>query len=100
SFVKLSTAPVASKIASITVVSNSGKPEARRAVESPRIVATAVCLARDWVTTPANALYPEVFADEARSSVKGARIEVEVLDDKALERGGDGRAHGHGGGRA
>src|SRR4029079_13540658 len=63
SFVKLSAAPVASKFASITVVSNSGKPEARRAVESARIVATAVCLARDWVNTPANALYPEVFAD-------------------------------------
>ncbi len=98
SFVKLSAAPVASKIASITVVSNSGKPEARRAVESARIVATAVCLARDWVNTPANALYPEVFADEARSSVKGARIEVEVLDDKALERGGYGGLMAVGGG--
>jgi leucyl aminopeptidase len=89
-FVKVSGEQRPARVASITVVSGSAKPEARRAIEAARIVATAVCLARDWVNTPANALYPETFADAAKSAVKGTRIEVEVLDDKALERGGYG----------
>ncbi|MFT3862078.1 leucyl aminopeptidase [Micropruina sp.] len=98
SFVKVSgeQSPVA--IASITVVSSSGKPEARRAVETARTVAAAVCLARDWVNTPANVLYPETFAEAARGAAKGLRLDVEVLDDKALERGGYGGLTAVGGG--
>ena len=87
-FVKVSGEQPSAKVASITVVSSSAKPEAKRAIDAARIVATAVCLARDWVNTPANALYPETFADAARGAVKGTRIEVEVLDEKALARGG------------
>ena len=98
SFVKLGAEPAPAKIASITVVSSSGKPEARRAVESARTVAAAVCQARDWVNTPANALYPETFAEAAKGSVKGTRVDVEVLDDKALERGGYGGLMAVGGG--
>ena len=89
-FVKLSGQEPKEAIGSITVVSSSAKPEARRAVEAARTVAAAVCLARDWVNTPANALYPETFAEAAKSAVKGTRIDVEILDDKALERGGYG----------
>ena len=48
-------------------------------MESARIVATAVCLARDWVNAPATELYPETFADSAKACVKGTRVEVAVL---------------------
>jgi len=98
SFVKVSGSEPAPSVAAITVVSSSGKPEARRAVETARIVATAVCLARDWVNAPANVLYPETFAESARAAAKGTRIEVEVLDDKALERGAYGGLMAVGGG--
>ncbi len=98
SFVKVSGREPKEAIASVTVVSSSGKPEARRAIETARTVAAAVCLARDWVNTPANVLYPETFADAARAAVKGTKIEVEVLDEKALERGGYGGLLAVGGG--
>ena len=100
SFVKLSMDQPPARVSSITVVSTSGKPEARRAVEAARTVASAVCLARDWVNEPANVLYPETFAESARGVVKGSRIDVEVLDDKALERGGYGGLVAVGGGSA
>ncbi|MFT3834726.1 MAG: leucyl aminopeptidase [Micropruina sp.] len=97
-FVKLSGKEPKPAIGSVTVVSSSAKPEARRAVEVARTVATAVCLARDWVNTPANVLYPETFAEAAKTAAKGTRIDVEVLDDKALERGGYGGLTAVGGG--
>ena len=97
-FVKVSGQPATEAIDSITVVSSSAKPEARRAVEAARTVAAAVCLARDWVNTPANVLYPETFAEAARAAVKGTKVDVEVLDDKALERGGYGGLVAVGGG--
>ncbi|MFT3971843.1 MAG: leucyl aminopeptidase [Micropruina sp.] len=97
-FVKLSGKDAKDPIASLTVVSSSAKPEARRAVEAAKTVAAAVCLARDWVNTPANQLYPESFADAAKNAAKGTRIDVEILDDKALERGGYGGLTAVGGG--
>ena len=100
SFVKLSVDQPPAKVSSITVVSSSGKPAARRAIDTATVVARAVCLARDWVNEPANVLYPETFADSARGAAKGSRIEVEVLDDKALERGGYGGLLAVGGGSA
>ncbi|MCW3156826.1 leucyl aminopeptidase [Micropruina sonneratiae] len=98
SFVKVSGTQPKPAIASITVVSNSGRTEARDAVDAARTVAEAVCLARDWVNTPANVLYPETFAEAARTAAKGTRIDVEVLDDKALEKGGFGGILAVGGG--
>lgn len=98
SFVKVSGKEPQDAVASVTVVSSSGKPEVRRAIETATTVAAAVCLARDWVNTPANVLYPETFADAARAAAKGTRIDVEVLDEKALERGGYGGLLAVGGG--
>ena len=98
SFLKVSGEQPKTLIRSITVVSTSGKAAVRGAVEAARTVAAAVCLARDWVNAPANVLYPETFAEAARAAVKSARVDVEVLDDKALERGGYGGLIAVGGG--
>ncbi len=97
-FIKLSGKDAEDPIASLTVVSSSAKPEARRAVEAAKTVAAAVCLARDWVNTPANRLFPETFAEAAKNAAKGTRIDVEILDEKALERGGYGGLSAVGGG--
>ena len=97
-FAKLGGEQTGPGIASVTVVSSSGKPGVRRAVESARSIAAAVCLARDWVNAPANVLYPETFAEAAKTAAKGTRIEVEVLDEKALQRGGYGGLTAVGGG--
>ena len=42
------------------------------------------------MNTPGNVLYPESFAEAARAALKGTRTEVEVLDEKALAKGGFG----------
>ncbi len=54
--------------------------------------------AREWVNIPPNLLYPESFADEVRTWLSGSKVSVEVLDDKALGRGGYGGILAVGGG--
>ena len=72
------------------VTSAARKPEARRALDLGAATATAVCLTRTWVNTPANALYPESFADEIGKVAKARKLAVEVWDEKALEKDGFG----------
>ncbi len=98
SFAKVSGAEPKGGIARVSVVSSSNRAEARQAVEAAAIVADAVCLARDWVNTPANLLYPESFAESAKAASKRARIEVDILDERALEREGFGGILAVGGG--
>lgn len=74
--------------------------DAKRAVEMAAIVAAGVCEARDWVNMPANSLYPETFAEEAKVLAREAKLEIEVLDEKALAKGGFGGLTAVGGGSA
>lgn len=62
------------------------RAEVRRATA----VVEAVMLARDWVNTAPNALRPPGFAEEIAAAATKAGLEVEVLDEKALRRGGYG----------
>lgn len=75
-----------------------GPAAAADAVAAACVTAEAVCAARDWVNTPANLLYPDSFAESARASVKGLRLDVEVLDERALAKGGFGGILAVGGG--
>lgn len=59
-------------------------------VAAASTVAHAVVTAREWVNVPPNLLYPESFAEEVKALIKDAKINVEVLDEKALERAGYG----------
>ena len=59
-------------------------------------VAESVAIARDFVNTPPSHLYPEAFADRAKELGSAAGLKVEILDDKALEKGGYGGIHGVG----
>jgi leucyl aminopeptidase len=64
--------------------------------------ATAVCeelnRARDLINTPPNDLTPEAFATLAGTAAKEHGIKVEVLDEKALTKGGYGGILGVGSG--
>ena len=51
-------------------------------------VAEAVGVARDLVNTPPSHLFPAEFAERARTLGSAAGLSVEVLDERALERGG------------
>ncbi|WP_280233778.1 leucyl aminopeptidase [Nocardia cyriacigeorgica] len=55
-----------------------------------QLVAEAVATARDFVNTPPSHLYPAEFAARAKVLAEAAGLEVEVLDENALETGGFG----------
>lgn len=88
----------AAAVGSVTLVSSTLGTEQRDAVRHAKTTADAVCQARDWGNTPPNLLYPETFAEAVRVHVRDERITVDILDDKALERGGYGGIMAVGGG--
>ena len=82
------------------VVSEPSNAKGRAALRRSVIVAGAVNNARDLVNTPANHLNPPSLADYARQQAEAAGLQVEVLDEKALRRGGYGGISAVGGGSA
>ncbi len=96
-YAKAGTPEPAGTVGSLALVA---PPSCGDAVTVARITAEAVCLARDWVNTPANVLYPATFADAAREALKGVKAEVEVLDERALAKGAFGGILAVGGGSA
>ncbi|MFL6163127.1 MAG: leucyl aminopeptidase [Jatrophihabitantaceae bacterium] len=81
-------------------VTEPGNATARAELRRSVIVAGAVNNARDLVNTPANHLNPPTLADYAREQSEAAGLRVEVLDEKALRRGGYGGICAVGGGSA
>jgi leucyl aminopeptidase len=67
----------------------SGKEHKSR-IKASTAIAEAVCIARDFVNTPPNDLYPATFADRAAELGREEGVEVEILDEKALRKGGYG----------
>ena len=63
---------------------------AARAVERAVVLARAVNGVRDLVNTAPVDLYPEAFAEIARTAARGTKVKVTVLDEKALAAGGYG----------
>ena len=60
------------------------------------ILADAVSLVRDLVNTSPADLYPETFAAEAERVARASGLDIEVLDEKALDDGGYGGISGVG----
>jgi leucyl aminopeptidase len=89
-----------SPVASISFITPLTGTEQRTALTTAQHTAAAVCQARDWVNTPPNLLYPESFAEAAKTHVREQKVAVEILDEKALERGGYGGILAVGGGSA
>jgi leucyl aminopeptidase len=78
-------------VESFTVVTDSPRDRAAKAaVSRAEAVCPAVHLARDWVNTPPLDLPPASFAAAATAAAKEAGVSVEVLDEKALKKGGYG----------
>ncbi|MEV8536923.1 leucyl aminopeptidase [Streptomyces sp. NPDC051211] len=70
--------------------------EHKAAAERAKIVANEVNIARDLINTPPNDLTPEAFAAVAQTTAKELGIKVQVLDEKALVKGGFGGIMGVG----
>jgi leucyl aminopeptidase len=88
------TAPKEPGLADITVLSSAkgAKAAAARATD----IATAVATARDLVNTPPSHLFPAEFAKRAKALGESVGLDVEVLDDKALDEAGYGGVVGVG----
>ncbi|WP_107501581.1 leucyl aminopeptidase, partial [Streptomyces viridosporus] len=80
-----------------------GKPRDKAykaAVERAVAVSEELNRARDLINTPPNDLNPEAFAAIAQAAAKEHGIKVQVLDEKALAKGGYGGILGVGAGSA
>jgi leucyl aminopeptidase len=82
------------------VVTEPSNAQARAGLRRSAIVTDAVNNTRDLINTPANHVNPPWLADYARQQAEAAGMSVEVLDDKALRRGGYGGILAVGGGSA
>ncbi|MET9442621.1 leucyl aminopeptidase [Streptomyces sp. NPDC006610] len=72
----------------------------KAAVERATAVSEELNRARDLVNTPPNDLNPEAFAAVAQAAAKEHGVKVQVLDEKALTKGGYGGILGVGSGSA
>ncbi|MEU5050912.1 leucyl aminopeptidase [Streptomyces sp. NPDC021096] len=72
----------------------------KAAAERAAAVAAEVNRARDLINMPSNDLDPKSFAAEAQAAAKEFGLKVEVLDEKALLKGGYGGLMGVGQGSA
>ncbi|OBB87094.1 leucyl aminopeptidase [Mycobacterium colombiense] len=82
------TAPKDQGLRKITVLATA--KDAKNDAAHGAAVAAAVATARDFVNTPPSHLFPAEFAKRARALGESVGLEVEVLDDKALQKGGYG----------
>ena len=82
------------------VTGKRGDKAAKAAVERATVLAEEINRARDLINTPSNDLNPKVFATTAQTLGKDLGLKVEVLDEKALAKGGYGGILGVGQGSA
>jgi leucyl aminopeptidase len=88
-------------VAAVTVVSPvAAEGYARTVAKRARILAEAVHGTRDLINTAPVDLYPASFAEKAVAAVAGLPVEVTVLDEKKLAKGGYGGLIGVGKGSA
>jgi leucyl aminopeptidase len=79
-------------VRTVSVVDAEGAPVRSARAELKRVttVTQAVAQARDWINTAPNELRPPSFADAIAALAGKAGLDVEVLDEKALKKGGYG----------
>jgi leucyl aminopeptidase len=70
--------------------------DVKDAVHRAEVVSAAVALARDLVNTPPSDLHPAELAEVAQREARRTGVKVEVLDAKALVKGGFGGITGVG----
>ncbi|MFI5511676.1 leucyl aminopeptidase [Mycobacterium sp. NPDC051804] len=84
------TAPKDDGLQAITALTADTKTRTKEAAARAADIATAVATARDFVNTPPSHLFPAEFAKRAEALGKSVGLDVEVLDDKALDKAGYG----------
>jgi leucyl aminopeptidase len=84
------TAPKDAGLRAITALTADTKSKTKDASQRAADIATAVATARDFVNTPPSHLFPAEFAKRARVLGEAAGLEVEILDEKQLDKAGYG----------
>ncbi|MFF0340446.1 leucyl aminopeptidase [Kribbella sp. NPDC004875] len=75
----------------VTVLTDLARnKDAKAALERAQVTAESIAQVRDWVNTPPSDLHPAEFAADAVKLGKEYGVKVEVLDEKALAKGGYG----------
>ncbi|MFI0978626.1 leucyl aminopeptidase [Streptomyces sp. NPDC021093] len=88
-------------LAEIALLGTKARDKAfKAAAERATAVAEEINRARDLVNTPPNDLYPESFAAVAQAAAKEHGLKIQILDEKALTKGGFGGILGVGQGAA
>lgn len=88
-------------LAEIALVGAKPRDRAHKAAaDRAQVLAAEVARARDLVNTPSNDLNPGTFADQAKEAAKQHGLEIEVLDEGQLAKGGYGGILGVGKGSA
>jgi len=78
-------------LAEVVVVGAKARDKGHKAAaERAEVLAAEVSRARDLINTPSNDLTPAVFADQVREAAKQHSLDIEVLDEGALAKGGYG----------
>ncbi|GIJ68744.1 leucyl aminopeptidase [Virgisporangium ochraceum] len=78
------------KTVSVRSAEEGTKAAARAMLKRATTVTGAVAQARDWINAAPNELRPPAFADAIAAWAGTAGLDVEVLDEKALKKGGYG----------
>ncbi|MGW3042530.1 leucyl aminopeptidase [Kitasatospora sp. NPDC001159] len=84
----------------VVLAARKGSKDAKAAVERAAAIGEEMNRARDLVNAAPNDLNPKSFAAIAQAAGKEHGLKVEVLDEKALTKGGYGGLLGVGGGSA
>jgi leucyl aminopeptidase len=91
--------PAPASLQRLTIAAPDGADRGTRAaIRTAQTVVDAVSRTRDLVNTAPNELYPASLAARIAEFGEAAGLEVEVLDERALKRGGYGGILGVGGG--
>ncbi|HEX5018201.1 MAG TPA: leucyl aminopeptidase [Actinomycetes bacterium] len=61
--------------------------DAAAALTSARTISKSLHLVRDLINTPPSDLHPADFASKAIATCRGLKLDIEVLDEKALAKG-------------
>ena len=80
------TAPKEPGLAKITALTDRDTRRQGGGRHARTAIARAVATARDFVNTPPSHLFPAEFANRAKTLGESAGLEVEVLDEKALDK--------------
>jgi leucyl aminopeptidase len=88
-FTQYKSSPGSKPVATVTVPGGTSK-QAKADLKHAAAVADAIAFARDLVNTPPNDLFPASFAQRAAKRAEAGGLVVEVLDERALKRGGFG----------